>query len=62
MFIVVASGLHVCGFAFGKSEAIQRLATTGKLRPNLPDRSECVTIWGSATAILIVPTLLALVA
>jgi len=62
MFIALACALHVCGFAFGKSEATRRLAATDELRPAVEDRSECVTIWRYATATLIVPTLLVLVA
>jgi hypothetical protein len=60
MFIVVACALHVCGFAFGKSQAIRRLAATDKLRPTTPDRSEFVAMWRYTAASLIVPTLLAL--
>ena len=61
MFTVVACALHVCMFAFGKSEAIRRLAGTDKLRPIPADRSECVKTWRHAAATLIIPTLLALV-
>ena len=61
MLTVVACALHVCMFAFGKSEAIRRLACTDKLRPIAADRSECVKTWRYAAATIIVPTILALV-
>jgi hypothetical protein len=62
MFIAVACALHVCSFAFGKSEAIRRLSGTGHGTQTAANQFERVAMKRSAVVALIVPTLLALVA